>query len=227
MAKKWLEQATDVASLGAGLAAVVVAGVVLYQAAVDPDLPPTNPPGEITVTDWQRYADGGHRLGPETAAVTIIEFGDYQCPFCRASVPHLEAIRSRYGDEVALVYRHFPLPGHSSAFPAARAAECAGQQDRFWEFHELLYSTEGWIGDTSGARLEELAERAGVAGVEEFVNCLDGAKGDDAVDADMAAGRRLGIAGTPTFLVNGELHVGPLDSLRFETWFDELREGRK
>lgn len=221
-----LERATDVATLAAGLAAVVVAGVVVYRAFIDADPPPATPVGEITVTDWQRYADGGHRAGPETAPVTIIEFGDYQCPFCRAAETHLQAIRSRYGDEVALVYRHFPLPGHSSAFPAARAAECAGKQERFWEFHGLLYATESWIGDTSRARLAELAERAGVDRVDEFLRCLDGSEGDDAVDADIAAARSLGITGTPTFLVNGQLHVGPLDSLRFFAVFDELREDR-
>ena len=129
--------------------------MVLYQAATGIDARPETPPGEATVTNWQRYADGGHRLGPETAAVTIIEFGDYQCPFCRASEPHLKAIRAKYGNDVALVYRHFPLPGHGSAFPAARGAECAGQQDRFWEFHELLYSTESWIGDASEATFSD------------------------------------------------------------------------
>lgn len=220
-----LERVTDVVTLAAGLAAVVVAGLVVYR-AIDADPPAATPVGEITVTDWQRYADGGHRAGPETAPVTIIEFGDYQCPFCRAAEPHLTAIRSRYGDQVALIYRHFPLPGHSSAFPAARAAECAGKQARFWEFHGLLYATESWIGDTSQARLVELAERAGVGRVDEFVRCLDGSEGDDAVDADIAAGRSLGIRGTPTFLVNGELNVGPLDSLRFFAAFGELREDR-
>lgn len=223
----WLDRATDITSLGAGLAALVLAGVVVYQAATGPDFRPESSPGEVTVEDWQRYADGGHRLGPETAAVTIIEFGDYQCPFCRASEPHLQAIRSRYGNDVALVYRHFPLPGHSSAFPAARGAECAGQQDRFWEFHEVLYSTESWIGDTSDSSLAKLAEQAGVVSVDEFASCLQGTHGDNAVGADITVGQRLGIAGTPTFLVNGQLHLGPLDSLRFEALFDAVLDGRR
>lgn len=218
----WLERTADVASVAAGWAAVLIAGVVLYQMTAGLDLSQARPSGEVA--DWQRYADG-HRLGPETAAVTIIEFGDYQCPFCRASEPHLKAIRSRYGNDVALVYRHFPLQGHGSAFPAARAAECAGQQNRFWEFHRVLYSTESWMGETSDAHLAELAERADVVSLEDFVSCLGGTEGDYAVNADIMVGRRLGIAGTPTFLVNGQLHVGPLDSLQFEALFEELREG--
>lgn len=104
--------------------------------------------------------------------MTIIEFGDYQCPYCRASEAHLEAIRREYGNDVSLVYRHFPLSGHGSAYSAARAAECAGKQDRFWEFHELLYSTTGWIEDTSEGGLAGLAEQTGVVSVEQFTRCL-------------------------------------------------------
>lgn len=218
---KLLEHATNVASLGAGLAAVMIAGVVVYR-TFGPDVSPRSEPQEIS--DWQRYASSGHRLGPEKAAVTIIEFGDYECSFCREAEPHLAAIRSRFGDDVALVYRHFPLPLHAAAFPAARAAECAGQQDRFWEFHSLLYSTDGWIKDTSEAKLTVLADRAGVPSVEEFAGCLEGVDADYAVNTDLAAGRGLGIQGTPTFLINGELHVGVLDSLRFERLFEESRE---
>lgn len=223
MAKvNWLERMTDVTTVGAGLAAVVVAGVVLFR-VTGPDLSSV---GSQEVGDWQRYADVGHRLGPETAAATIIEFGDYQCPYCRESEAHLEAIRREYGNDVSLVYRHFPLPGHGSAYAAARAAECAGKQDRFWEFHELLYSTTSWIEDTSEAGLAGLADRAGVASVEQFARCLAGREIDDHVNADVAAGRELGIRGTPTFLVNGELHAGVLDSLRFRMLFEELGQGQ-
>jgi len=220
MAKaNWLERAMDFASLGAGLAAVVVAGVVLFR-MVGPDVSSRE---SQEVSGWQRYADVGNRLGPETAAVTIIEFGDYQCPYCRESEAHLRAILRKHENDVSLVYRHFPLPGHGSAYPAARAAECAGKQDRFWEFHELLYSTNGWIEDTSEAGLAGLAEQARVVSIEDFARCLAGSEIDALVNADLAAGRGLGIRGTPTFLVNGSLHVGVLDSLRFEVWLEELR----
>lgn len=223
----WLERTTDVAALGAGLAAVVVAGVVVYRTAIDPDLPSVSRPQEFTVPEWQQYADGGHRLGSESAPVTIVEFGDYQCPFCRASEPHLKAIQRSYRNDVALVYRHFPLSKHDFAFPAARAAECAGRQNRFWEFHELLYSTENWFGEASEAGLAELAEQAGMMSAEQFASCLGGSEVDHLVNADIIAGQRLGISGTPSFLVNGRLHVGLLDSLRFAVLFDELREGRQ
>lgn len=217
----WLDRVTDVISFGAGLAAVVVAGVVLFR-TLGPD---PSPPGSRELPDWQRYANDGHRLGLETAAVTIIEFGDYQCPYCRESEAHLTAIRRKHGNDVSLVYRHFPLPGHGSAYPAARAAECAGQQDRFWEFHGLLYSTDSWMEDTSEAELAELADQARVASLEEFARCLADREIDDIVNADVAAGQGLGIQATPTFLVNGELHVGVLDSLRFEVLFEELSGG--
>ena len=89
----------------------------------------------------------------------------------------------------------------------------------------MLYSTESWIGDTSEAHMTRLADEAGVMDVEEFRSCLGGVEGDDAVNADISAARGLGIVGTPTFLVNGQLHVGPLDSLQFGAIFSELREG--
>ena len=216
----WLERMTDVATLGAGLAAVVVAGVVLFR-TTGPD-PSSGESQEVS--GWQRYANVGHRSGPETAAVTIIEFGDYQCPYCRASEAHLRAIQRKHGNDVSLVYRHFPLSGHGPAYSAARAAECAGRQDRFWEFHELLYSTDSWTADTSEAGLAELAEQAGVMSVDEFGRCLAGREIDELVNADIEAGRELGIRGTPTFLLNGELHVGVLDSLRFEVLFGALGE---
>lgn len=82
--------------------------------------------------DWHPFAAGAYQKGSDQATITIIEFGDYECPYCRAAEPHLRVIPSKYPGDVKLVYRHFPSSTHSRAEPAAVAAECAGDQDAFW-----------------------------------------------------------------------------------------------
>lgn len=152
------------------------------------------------------YANTGGRIGPKDASVTIVVFSDYQCPGCLALESHLKPVREKYSDDVAVVIRHFPLEGHVFARPAARGAVCADRQERFAAYHEALFAR-----DEEAPILRSLlgyAAQAGVPDTAAFRECLGLPDTDIAVENDIRAGRRLGVSGTPTFLVNDEMHVG-------------------
>jgi protein-disulfide isomerase len=153
------------------------------------------------------YAGGGRSIGSADAPVTIVEFSDYQCPFCgsfeRDTMP---MIRGDYIDtgKARLVFRNFPLDFHGYARKAAEAAECAGEQGRFWEMHGRLFAGQDSLGDESYRRW---AQEIGLDAAN-FSACLDGGAMAAKVDGDLAAARALGISGTPTFLINGRALEG-------------------
>jgi len=156
------------------------------------------------VRDWRSYASGS-RIGPAGAAVTIVEFSDFQCPYCRTMADRLRALRQAHPDEVTLIYRHFPLSYHPHARSAARASFCADRQGRFEAFHDALFAAQDSLDGTGWQRF------AGIAGVPDaaaFDACLRDGASLEAVERDVAAGRKLGIAGTPALLVNGVLITG-------------------
>lgn len=143
-------------------------------------------------------ADGPAR-GPEDAPVTIVEFSDYECPYCRRAEPTVDQILERYPDQVRLVYRHFPLDNiHPRARPAALAAVCADAQGRFWEFHDLLFASE----DLEDETLARYAEQVGLDEAA-FEECLQASETKRKVATDLEAGREAGVTGTPVFFVNG------------------------
>jgi protein-disulfide isomerase len=152
----------------------------------------------------------GPSLGPDQAPVTIIEFSDYQCPYCRRAEPVIQQLLERYPTEVRFVFRHFPLDRiHSLARGAAEAAACANEQGRFWEYHRGLFAV--------GAKFdaESLQQRASEAelDLEAFRICVEERRFQADIDADLADGRRAGVSGTPAFFVNGIRMDGarPLD----------------
>jgi protein-disulfide isomerase len=145
-------------------------------------------------------------LGNPNAPITIIEFSDYECPFCRRW--HLEVfpkIRARYGDQVRFVFRDFPLYNiHPNAGPAAEAANCAGEQDRYWEFSELLFSGKLPFGRESyDAYARELNLE-----MNAFAECVDSGRHTKEVEADYIFASELGVRSTPTFFINGLAVVG-------------------
>jgi protein-disulfide isomerase len=149
--------------------------------------------------------DGAPLRGSATPTwVTVVEFSDFECPFCGMAQPTLRQLLSAYGDDLRLAYRHFPLPFHPHARPAAVAAECAHAQGRFWEMHDRIFADPGAL-DAAG-----LAASAAAAGVDvaAWQACLASADPAARVDADAAAGRAAGVPGTPTFFVNGRAVVG-------------------
>jgi protein-disulfide isomerase len=191
-----------------GTALLVGCAVTVTVLAVRRELFSAAPNAQVTlesttVSDWRSYAEG-QRMGPANAPVTIVEFSDFECPFCRATADRIRAIRARYPREVALVYRHYPLPYHPNAVAAARASLCAARQGRFESFHDVLFAHQDSLGEIAWS---QLARAAGVPGAAAFDACLgDPAPGD--IERDLRAGGRLGVHGTPTLLINDRLIRG-------------------
>lgn len=153
------------------------------------------------VDEWPAVAAGAHRVGRGDALITIAEFSDFQCPFCRAEAATLAEVFDDYDGEVALVFRHFPiLSVHPFAERAALAAECAGDQGKFFPYHTALFENQDSIGTTPWSRL---ATRVGVPDTSRFNRCLTEQAPLSRVHADVALGQRLEIHGTPTVIING------------------------
>ncbi|MFQ5514706.1 MAG: thioredoxin domain-containing protein [Myxococcota bacterium] len=141
----------------------------------------------------------GPSRGPEDAPVTLIEFSDYQCPFCRRAEPTVAQVLERYGDRVRFIFRHYPLEFHDRARPAAEAAACAEDQGRFWEYHERLFAAEGVLSD---ADLERIAKETDLD-LEAFRSCLSEHHALERVNQDVEEGTQAGVNGTPAFFING------------------------
>lgn len=141
----------------------------------------------------------GPALGPADAAVTIIEFSDYQCPYCARAEAVLQEVRKLYPEDVRLVYRHLPLAFHAQARPASIAAVCADEQDRFWDYHAEIFANQRTLD------AEVLARIADDLGLDRpaFDACLVGAVAAERVDLDLRDAAAVGATGTPTFNVNG------------------------
>lgn len=170
------------------------------------------------VDNWRELASAGHRMGSAAAPVTIVEFSDFQCPFCAKAEPALEELRRRHPDRVAVLYRHFPLSQiHDYARPAALAAECAGAQGRFEPYHLSLFAEQAELGKRSWA---DFARGAGVRDIGEFQRCVDEKRFADVVDRDQKLGEKTGLRGTPTIIVNGTLHPGALTVEQLEKLVD-------
>lgn len=177
--------------------AVVTTSMAAMRAISGPRLPASLPTRDVP--NWRTFSEGGHRLGPANAPVSIVEFSDFQCPYCRNLAAVLKTLRSRYGTQLALIYRHFPLDGvHSLARPAAIASECAARQDRFEMYHDVIFAEQPLRADNWA----NLAVRAGVPDTIAFNECLTDPLAEARVDADVAAGMKLDVRWTPTILVN-------------------------
>jgi protein-disulfide isomerase len=162
-------------------------------------------------------------LGPESAIVTLVEYADFQCPFCGRAAPDLKKLVERYRDTVRLVWRHFPLAGHPDARGASEAAACAGEQDTFWEYHDQLFANQGSLGATD---LRRYAEDAGLD-VSQFDACVQSHRYESTITDDMAGGDTLGISATPAVFINGRLVLGAVGYDVYERIVDEeLRAAR-
>lgn len=167
------------------------------------------------VRKWNQYAVGS-AVTTGDGTITIVEFSDFQCPYCRALHEQLGALRDRYPGRVTWLYRHFPLEAiHPHAFTAAIAAECALEQGLFSPFHDLLFRLQDSIGVLPW---ETFASRSGVSDLRTWRSCLAQFRYSDKIRSDMAAGAELGVRGTPTLLVNarrlpGVPPAGVLDSI--------------
>jgi protein-disulfide isomerase len=166
------------------------------------------------------FDDEAPRLGPEDAPVTIVEFADYECPYCRAVQETVDDVMQRYAGQVRLVYRDLPLEQHPRARDAARAARCAREQDRFWEYHrDLLISPD----ELSAEQLGERAARLGLDR-ETFEACLASDRHDEAIDKAIEESKAVSVRSTPTFFVNGRRIRGAISLAQFMKLIDEELE---
>jgi protein-disulfide isomerase len=149
--------------------------------------------------------------GAAKPSVTIVEFSDFECRFCRDVQPALKQVLESYAKDVRLMFKHLPLEGHRNALPAARAAYCAGEQDRFWQFHDALFAARS----LSPAVFDQVAAEIGL-GLTRFKACLSSEQSRAAVVRDMETARSFRIDSTPSFLINGKLLKGALSFADFQ-----------
>jgi len=147
-------------------------------------------------------ADDDPFLGPANAKVTIVEFSDYACSFCSMAEGTLKQILQNYPTQVRIVYRDFPI--HQQAWKAAEASQCANDQGKFWQYHDLLYQKQNYLTVND---LKQYAVTLGLNSVQ-FDSCLDSGKYSSEVQKDYSDGQAAGVTATPTFFVNGEMIVG-------------------
>ena len=159
--------------------------------------------------------------------VFLLEYSDFQCPFCKRVQGTLDKLREQYSKEVQFGYRHFPLDFHKEAKHMAESVECAREQGKFWELQKLLYASDS----VSRAKLHQYAKKAGVRNIDRFKTCLKERKYKDRVLDDLKEGMKLGIRGTPTFIlgtydtdtrvVHGELLSGAVSKEKFKEVFEK------
>jgi protein-disulfide isomerase len=161
--------------------------------------------------------DGAPARGGEKAKVTIVEFLDFQCPFCARVQPTLEQVRKAYGDDVRVAFKHLPLPMHTQAASAAAASEAAHRQGKFWEMHDKIFANARSLSEESYVRW------AGELGldVEKFKQDLASADVKQRVERDAQEAQRLGVSGTPSFFVNGRFVSGAQPFESFKRMVDE------
>jgi protein-disulfide isomerase len=185
--------------------AVTALALVVGGARVRDELRASESDERRAVENWRAYASEGQRIGPENARVTIVEFADFQCPFCQRAWVDLHEVLAKHPEDVALVYRHYPLPIHEQALPAARAAHCASRQGGFAAFHDVLFAQFDSVGTRSW---EAFARDAGLRDPAAIAACAADTSAVESIERDLAAAERLGVDGTPTFLINERFVVG-------------------
>jgi protein-disulfide isomerase len=178
----------------------------------------------VPVKDWERLLKDAHVIGRADAPVKIITFADFECPSCkRFATKTWKAVFAQHPNDVAFYHKHWPLPYHKQAYPAARAAECAAAQQRFEAFHDLLYTQQ----DSLGAKpFERFAREAGVPDLAAFKTCASRTEPVPVIDADAEEAHRVGGSGTPTVIVQGLRLPAPPDSARLEALIQAALEKR-
>ena len=166
---------------------------------------------------------GSPAQGPANAPIELVEFSDFQCPFCYRAHPTVEQVLKTYSGKIRFVYRNFPLPMHPNARPAAEAAQCANEQGKFWAYHDRLFDDQSKLGP------DDLKASAAALGLDtaKFDACFDSHKYKAVVDADLQAGNAAGVNGTPAFFINGRLLSGAQPFDEFKKVIDEELAARR
>ena len=159
------------------------------------------------------------------APVTIVEFSDFQCPYCKGTLPVLKQVTEKYGDKIQFLFKDFPLTDiHPQAQAAAEAAHCAEEQGKFWEYHDALF---GIAPNFDAAHFVAIAAQVGVKDISGFQVCVESRKYKARVEQDSSLGQTLGVDGTPMFFINGIGLSGAVPLSDFEKIIDgELQSAR-
>jgi protein-disulfide isomerase len=177
------------------------------------------------IPNWDEVSAGANRVGPVGAPITVVVFGDLECPACRAfELGPLRTVVARYRNTIATVYRHFPLSYHAMARPAAVAAECAAAQGKFNEFHERVLERQDSLAHKS---FLSLALESGVRDSAVFMQCLQSTGPAEIVEADARLGLAIPVRGTPTVIVNGRLLPTVPDEARLDSIVRDLARMNK
>jgi protein-disulfide isomerase len=171
---------------------------------------------KVQVDEWK--GDDGHWYrGAKDATVTLLEFSDFQCPFCGKAQPTIDRILATYGNKIKFSFRHFPLEQiHPYALQASYAAECAGDEDKFWAMHDKLFANQNAL---TQANLIAYGKELGLDEAK-FSACINSDEKQALIDADMTDGEDAGIQGTPTFMVNNVKIVGAESYEKFSSVID-------
>ncbi|MDQ2842320.1 MAG: thioredoxin domain-containing protein [Acidobacteriota bacterium] len=165
---------------------------------------------------------GAPQVGPQNAPVTLVEFSDFQCPYCAAAVPQIHAIMRAYPSQVKLIYKQFPLDFHPQADLAAAAAVAAQKQGKFWVMHDALYNSQS---DLSRKHILELAEKGGLD-MKRFEQDIDSTEVRERVVKDVKDGEQAGVQGTPTLFVNGQRYNGQISLAMMKPIVDAELKGK-
>jgi protein-disulfide isomerase len=206
-----------------GLAAVfALCALTIAGTAVHREFAPAAPPRKTGnavkyVKNWEALGQQGQVIGADTAVLKLVEFSDFQCPFCREAQHMLDEFRDHYKGRVAIVYHHYPIPElHPSAYEAAIASECAASQGRFTAYHDVLFANPDSV---RLARWTSLAKTADVKNLSVFDVCVKSQQFKARIDDDIRRGKDAGVAGTPTFIFRGRM-VGVPGLALIKTWLD-------
>lgn len=217
---EWLSRATVIV---VAICTLVVTGLVVRrEVASAPDRVGLASQDPEMVDDWDELIAAGHRIGPSDAALTLLVFSDFECPACRAlAMDILPRLERRYPGQVALVYRHWPLARHRLSYPAARAAECAAEQQSFAAYHNPLYEEQSTLGLKSFVDFavdvgvpkgvgpwSALATEAGIAEVDHVAGCANRRVASPDIAAGTGFFEETQTFGTPTVIINGWRHPG-------------------
>ncbi len=160
--------------------------------------------------------DGSPTLGPDSAQITLVEFSDFQCPFCARASATVGALKKKYGDKMRLVFKHFPLQFHKQAKEASSAAMAAGKQGKFWEFRNILLKRQAQWGVPGPQSVFVKYAKELKLDIEKFKTDMADKSFATKVDADVALGKKIGVSGTPAFFLNGVMLSGAQPQENFE-----------
>lgn len=209
------------------VAVALIGGGVLWYGSRQEAAPAPNTPVPIAAADGFR----GFTLGADSARVEVTEYSDFECPFCASfATVQMPVIRQQLiaTGKVRWRYRDFPLPSHQYSRYAALAAQCAGEQGRFWEMHDQLFANHQWAqtGKNPSALFRDFARTIGLD-VEKYDACVDGQRYAGRIQASVQEGEALGVRGTPSFFVSGRPFQGRATSDDFKALIDSLTKPHK